>query len=113
MDRLIYTAMSGANASAQRQAVLSNNLANASTTGFRAEMATFRAVPVQGDGASTRVFAHEAIGFGSRLLAHIGVDGDVSTEQALDAAEEIAHDRARAHRDAAYDAEIPRDAEAG
>jgi flagellar basal-body rod protein FlgF len=60
MDRLIYTAMSGANASAQRQAVLSNNLANASTTGFRAEMATFRAVPVQGDGASTRVFAHEA-----------------------------------------------------
>lgn len=59
MDRLIYTAMSGANAAAQRQAVLSNNLANVSTNGFRAEMSTFRAVPVQGDGASTRVFAHE------------------------------------------------------
>ncbi|AMM25009.1 flagellar basal body rod protein FlgF [Variovorax sp. PAMC 28711] len=60
MDHLIYTAMSGANAAAQRQAVLSNNLANASTQGFRAELSTFRAVPVRGDGASTRVFALEA-----------------------------------------------------
>ena len=59
MDRLIYTAMSGANASANRQAVLSNNLANASTNGFRAELATFRAVPLRGDGAPTRVFALE------------------------------------------------------
>src|SRR5665647_363560 len=60
MDRLIYTAMSGANAAAQRQAVLSNNLANASTNGFRAELSSFRAVPVRGDGASTRVMAVEA-----------------------------------------------------
>ena len=60
MDRIIYTAMTGANAAAQRQAVLSNNLANATTTGFRAELSTFRAVPLQGDGASTRVFALEA-----------------------------------------------------
>lgn len=60
MDRMIYTAMSGANAAAQRQAVLSNNLANASTNGFRAELSTFRAVPVRGDGATTRVLAVEA-----------------------------------------------------
>lgn len=60
MDRLIYTAMSGAGAAAQRQAVLSNNLANASTNGFRAELSTFRAVPVRGDGATTRVLALEA-----------------------------------------------------
>lgn len=60
MDRLIYTAMSGANAAASRQAVLSNNLANASTNGFRAELSTYRAVPLQGEGASTRVFAVEA-----------------------------------------------------
>jgi flagellar basal-body rod protein FlgF len=60
MDRMIYTAMTGANAAAQRQQLLSNNLANASTPGFRAELATFRAVPVRGDGASTRVFALEA-----------------------------------------------------
>ncbi len=60
MDRIIYTTMTGANAAAHRQAVLSHNLANASTPGFRAEMSTFRSVPLQGDGASTRVFALEA-----------------------------------------------------
>jgi flagellar basal-body rod protein FlgF len=60
MDKLIYTAMSGASAAANRQAVLSNNLANVSTNGFRAEMATYRAVPVRGDGSTTRVLAFEA-----------------------------------------------------
>lgn len=60
MDRIIYTTMTGANAAAQRQAVLSNNLANASTTGFRAEMSTFRSVPIQGQGSTTRVFALDA-----------------------------------------------------
>jgi len=60
MDRLIYTAMTGANAAANRQAVLSNNLANASTNGFRAELSAYRAVPLRGDGATTRVFALEA-----------------------------------------------------
>ena len=60
MDRIIYTTMTGANAAAHRQAVLSNNLANVSTNGFRAEMSTFRSVPLQGDGAGTRVFALEA-----------------------------------------------------
>ena len=60
MDHLIYTAMSGASAAAQRQSVLANNLANASTQGFRAELSSFRAVPLHGDGATTRVFALEA-----------------------------------------------------
>jgi flagellar basal-body rod protein FlgF len=60
MDRLIYTAMTGANAAASRQSVLANNLANASTPGFRAELATYRAVPLLGQGATTRVFALEA-----------------------------------------------------
>ena len=60
MDRLIYLSMAGAKATMQRQDVLANNLANASTTGFRAEMQAFRAVPVRGDGASTRVYALES-----------------------------------------------------
>ena len=60
MDRLIYTAMTGASAASHRQAVLANNLANASTNGFRAELSTFRAVPLQGEGLATRVFALEA-----------------------------------------------------
>ena len=60
MDRLIYLAMSGAKATMQRQETLANNLANASTTGFRAELAAFRAVPVEGSGASTRVYSLES-----------------------------------------------------
>jgi flagellar basal-body rod protein FlgF len=60
MDRLIYLSMAGAKAAMQRQEVLSHNLANVSTNGFRAELTAIRAVPVQGDGASTRVFALES-----------------------------------------------------
>jgi flagellar basal-body rod protein FlgF len=59
MDRMIYLSMSGAKATMQRQDTLANNIANVSTTGFRAELQAFRAVPVQGSGASTRVFALE------------------------------------------------------
>ena len=60
MDRIIYTAASGANAAMARQQALSNNLANVSTPGFRAELSTQRSVPLEGSGASTRVFAIEA-----------------------------------------------------
>jgi flagellar basal-body rod protein FlgF len=59
MDRMIYLSMAGAKAAMQRQDVLAHNLANVSTVGFRAELAAFRAVPVQGDGATTRVYALE------------------------------------------------------
>lgn len=59
MDRMIYLAMSGAKAAMQRQDVLAGNLANASTNGFRAQVESFRAVPVRGEGATTRVFALE------------------------------------------------------
>jgi flagellar basal-body rod protein FlgF len=60
MDRMIYLSMSGAKATMQRQEVLAHNLANVSTPGFRAELTAFRAVPVQGSGASTRVYALES-----------------------------------------------------
>jgi flagellar basal-body rod protein FlgF len=60
MDRMIYLSMAGAKATMQRQDVLAHNLANTSTTGFRAELHAFRAVPVNGDGASTRVYALES-----------------------------------------------------
>jgi flagellar basal-body rod protein FlgF len=59
MDRRIYLSMGGAKATMQRQELLSNNLANVSTNGFRAEMQAFRAVPVRGDGATTRAYALE------------------------------------------------------
>ncbi len=59
MDRRIYLSMSGAKATMQRQDVLAHNLANVSTNGFREELQSFRAVPVRGEGASTRAFALE------------------------------------------------------
>src|ERR1700744_1759669 len=59
MDRMIYLSMSGAKAALQRQDSLANNLANVSTNGFRAELTAVRAVPIRGDGASTRVFSLE------------------------------------------------------
>ncbi|MDH4427468.1 MAG: flagellar basal body rod protein FlgF [Acidovorax sp.] len=80
MDRIIYTSMTGASAAAHRQAVLSNNLANVSTNGFRAEMSTFRSVPLQGDGSKTRVFALEA------TSGHVNTSGPVQrTGRNLDA----------------------------
>jgi flagellar basal-body rod protein FlgF len=73
MDRMIYLSMSGAKAAMQRQEVLANNLANVSTVGFRAELAAFRAVPVEGSGASTRVYTLEST---------IGADHQPGTVQA-------------------------------
>lgn len=46
MDRLIYTAMSGASATMNRQASVAHNLANVSTNGYRAEEHRLRAVQV-------------------------------------------------------------------
>jgi len=56
MDRLIYTAMTGAKHALEQQATTSHNLANATTSGFRAQIDQFRAVPVLGEGAPTRTF---------------------------------------------------------
>ncbi|MGE4335718.1 MAG: flagellar basal body rod protein FlgF [Pigmentiphaga sp.] len=55
MDRVIYTAGGGAARTLEHQAVVSNNLANVSTQGFQAQLAQFRAVPIQGAGLPTRV----------------------------------------------------------
>ena len=61
MDRMIYLSMTGAKALMQRQEALAHNLANAETTGFRADLMAFRAVPARQDGtATTRVYAMEA-----------------------------------------------------
>jgi len=56
MDRLIYTAMTGALHTLTQQATVSHNLANASTTGYRAQSDAFRAVPVYGESLPTRAF---------------------------------------------------------
>jgi flagellar basal-body rod protein FlgF len=60
MDRLIYTAMTGAKHAFLQQAGVAHNLANASTTGYRAMEHKFRAVPIVGDGVPTRAFVVDA-----------------------------------------------------
>jgi flagellar basal-body rod protein FlgF len=56
MDRLIYTAGSGAKHILEQQATTAHNLANVTTTGFRAQVDSFRAVPVVAEGLPTRAF---------------------------------------------------------
>jgi flagellar basal-body rod protein FlgF len=83
MDRLVYTAMSGAKHIMEQQATVSNNLANATTSGFRAQLDSFRAVPVLGDGLPTRSFVVSAtVGadFTPGTLEQTGRSLDVAVE---------------------------------
>lgn len=54
MDRLIYTALSGMRASMDQQRVVASNMANAQTTGFRAEVLDRRPVTLRGDALEVR-----------------------------------------------------------
>lgn len=56
MDRMLYLAMSGAKQAMEQHAAIANNMANIATTGFRAQMTSFQAVPVLGEEAPTRAF---------------------------------------------------------
>jgi flagellar basal-body rod protein FlgF len=60
MDRLIYTAMTGASQTMNRLAAVGHNLANASTTGYRSEEHRLRAVQVQSQALPTRAFVVDA-----------------------------------------------------
>ena len=57
MDRLVYIASATAARLETAQAVAANNLANASTTGFKADLLASRAALLQGDGWDSRVYA--------------------------------------------------------
>ena len=56
MDRMLYVAMNGASQTMLAQTANTNNLANVSTTGFRADFEQFRSMPVFGDGYGSRVY---------------------------------------------------------
>ncbi|HAS62945.1 MAG TPA: flagellar basal-body rod protein FlgF [Vibrio sp.] len=57
MDRSLFLAMSGAKQNMQALQLRANNLANVSTTGFRADLAQARSMQAYGDGLPTRVFS--------------------------------------------------------
>jgi len=72
MDRVVFVAASGAKQLLGRQSVSSNNLANANTVGFQADMTAFRTQQVQGAGFNTRAFA---------IDQSVGVSGAKGTTQ--------------------------------
>jgi len=83
MDRLIYTAASGAKHILEKQATTSNNLANVNTTGFRAQIDMFRAAPVQSEGLPTRAFVVNSTpgaNFASGALQVTGRELDVAVK---------------------------------
>jgi flagellar basal-body rod protein FlgF len=61
MDRLIYTSLSAMRSSQARQTATANNIANADTPGFRADMAEMQTMWLKGSGAETRATATEEV----------------------------------------------------
>jgi flagellar basal-body rod protein FlgF len=57
MDRFLYVSMSGAKETLRAQTANNHNLANASTTGFRADLSAFQTRNVQGSGFPSRAYA--------------------------------------------------------
>ena len=81
MDRLIYTAMTGLKHIMEQQSTTANNLANSTTTGFRAQIDSFRAVPVLSDGLPTRAFVVDATvgsNFNGGVIQSTGRELDVA-----------------------------------
>src|SRR5689334_12190213 len=60
MDRFLYIAMSGAKETLRAQTTNNHNLANASTTGFRANLDAFQTRAVAGSGYASRAYATDA-----------------------------------------------------
>lgn len=83
MDNFLYISMSGAKESMNALAIHSNNLANASTIGFKSSFEQARSMQVQGEGLASRVFAlAESPGqnFDSGIVNNTGRDLDMAIE---------------------------------
>ena len=83
MDRALYIAMTGAKQNTVAQAARANNLANASTTGFRRDFEQARSMPVWGEHFPTRAYAlteRPASDFNQGALVETGRPLDVAIE---------------------------------
>ncbi|MBV1912608.1 MAG: flagellar basal-body rod protein FlgF [Cycloclasticus sp.] len=81
MDTSLYVAMSGAKQAMLAQAVNSHNLANANTSGFKADLSQFRSMPVYGAGHPSNVYAmaeRPGIDFNHGTMQSTGRELDVS-----------------------------------
>ncbi|MDP2282896.1 MAG: flagellar hook-basal body complex protein, partial [Pseudohongiella sp.] len=57
MDKALYISMTGASQTMRAQAIHAHNMANASTNGFRADLAQARSMQVYGEGMPSRVYS--------------------------------------------------------
>ncbi|WP_448552014.1 flagellar basal-body rod protein FlgF [Thalassotalea montiporae] len=83
MDKMLYVAMSGAKQNMHALAVTANNLANAKTTGFKADLAQARTMQAFGEGLPTRVFSmteRASQNFGGGSIQTTGRDLDVAIQ---------------------------------
>jgi len=83
MDRMLYLSMAAAKNTLQAQAVNSHNLANVSTTGFRADLSRFVSMPISGQGFDSRVYAIQkspGISFASGAIQQTGNALDIAIE---------------------------------
>ncbi len=83
MDRMLYLSMAAAKNTLQAQAVNSHNLANVSTTGFRADLSRFISLPISGQGFDSRVYAIQeapGISFASGSIQQTGNALDIAIE---------------------------------
>ncbi|NQY63096.1 MAG: flagellar basal-body rod protein FlgF [Alteromonadaceae bacterium] len=83
MDKLLYIAMSGAKQNMRSLAVTANNLANAKTTGFKADLSQARSMQAFGEGMPSRVFSmteQSSQNFDSGALLTTGRDLDIAVE---------------------------------
>lgn len=81
MDRMIFLAMNAARQTMNGQAVAAHNLANASTSGFKADFDAYRAMPLFGDGHASRVYSmaeRPGIDFSTGTIEMTGNDLDVA-----------------------------------
>jgi flagellar basal-body rod protein FlgF len=61
MDRMVYTALSGLRSQMNAQASIANNIANASTIGYRSDRVTFDRMVLSGSPLNTRTMAAEEV----------------------------------------------------
>ena len=61
MDKMIHINLKAMQGIMNRQTAIANNMANADTTGFRAEIVNARALYVQGEGLASRASTSEAV----------------------------------------------------
>lgn len=81
MDRMIYVGMTAAKHTMLQLAAVSQNLANINTTGFKADVNMFSAIPVHGPGNPTREYVVNSLAgsdFSAGTIEHTGNPLDVA-----------------------------------